>query len=381
MAKSVDCIENNRNEIYDECVRVVYKRRSQNLYSHIFVSVLPLYLGWGEAIWITNFLLLSLLWIYVLFGFYFCPSSSTSLLQNVKVKSWGKALYYQMVVLGIIYNLIFLNLAFSGTENAMVYLLLVTALFSAGAVGSYQNLKWLSVIFVFSAMTPQFIYYLTTAGVDGAIMAIAILIFIVFMSNIGLQLHKDAITTLALNHELITANEKLDQLARTDVLTGMNNRRSFFEMGKIILTNAKRHEHSLSVVMLDIDNFKFINDTYGHAIGDAVLKAVANTLNQGVRDSDFTGRVGGEEFAVILQETNLTSAQELIERLRAAIQLTNIHIESQDISVTASFGIAQFEAENDDFEKLLSRADVALYQAKESGRNQVVINEEHGRLG
>ena len=377
MPNSIGCIENNnRNEIYDECVHVVYKRRSQNLYSHIFISLLPLYLGWGEGAWITNLFLLSSLWIYVLSGFYFSPSSSTSLLQNVKVKSWGRALYYQMVAVGLIYNLIFMNLAFHGVENAMVYLLLVTALFSAGAVGSYQNLKWLSVIFVFSAMTPQFIYYLTTAGVDGAIMAIAILIFIVFMSNIGLQLHKDAITTLTLNLELITAKEESEQLARTDVLTGLNNRRSFFEMGEMILKNTKRYGHSLSVVMLDIDNFKSINDTYGHAIGDAVLKAIAKTLSQGVRDSDFTARVGGEEFAVILQETNLTSAQELIERLRAAIQLTNIHIESQDINVTASFGIAQFEAENEDFDKLLSRADIALYQAKKGGRNQVVINEE-----
>lgn len=373
----LDSIENkNKNEIYDECVRVVYKRRSQNLYSHIFVSVLPLYLGWGGASWIMNSFLLSLLWISVLSGFYFTPLSGRSLLQNVKVKSWGRALYFQMAWLGILYNFIFMNLAFNGTENAMVYLLLITALFSAGAVGSYQNLKGLSLIFIFSAMTPQVIYYLSIASIDGAIMAFLILIFIVFMTNVGLQLHKDAITTLTLNLELIAAKEESEQLARTDVLTGLNNRRSFFEMGEIILKNTKRQGHSLSVVMLDIDNFKSINDTYGHAKGDAVLKAMAKTLSQGVRDSDFTARVGGEEFAVILQETNLTSAQELIERLRAAIQLTNIHIENQDINVTASFGIAQFEAENEDFDKLLSRADIALYQAKKGGRNQVVINEE-----
>ena len=371
----LDSIE-NKNDIYDECVRVVYRRRSQNLYSHVFISLLPLYLGWGEGAWITNLFLLSSLWIYVLSGFYFSPSSSTSLLQNVKVKSWGRALYYQMVAVGLIYNFIFMNLAFHGTENAMVYLLLVTALFSAGAVGSYQNLKWLSVIFVFSAMTPQFIYYLSTASVDGAIMAIAILIYIVFMSNIGLQLHKDAITTLTLNLELIIAKEESEELARTDVLTGLNNRRSFFEMGEMILKNTKRYGHSLSVVMLDIDNFKSINDTYGHAKGDTVLKSIAKSLSQGVRGSDFIARVGGEEFAIILQETNLTSAQELIERLRAAIELTNISIESQDLNVTASFGIAQFEAENDDFDKLLSKADIALYQAKKGGRNKVVINEE-----
>ena len=131
----------------------------------------------------------------------------------------------------------------------------------------------------------------------------------------------------------------------------------------------------VSMVMLDIDNFKLINDTYGHASGDEVLKAVANVLSQGTRESDVSGRLGGEEFAIILTETDLTAAQELIERLRKKVEQTCIHFKGQEISVTASFGVAKLDTESDNFDKLIDRADYALYQAKKEGRNRVVIND------
>jgi len=373
MSNSISSTENNnRNKIYDECVHIVYRQRAKNLYSHLFTSLLPLYLGWNGEGWLENSLLVSLLWVYVLSGFYFHPLSTAPSLQKVKIKSWANMLYFQMVLIGLLYNFMFINLAFHGAENAMVYLLLITALFSAGAVGRYQHLKGLSVTFIFSAMSFQLIYYLTMANVEGTLMAFVILIFIIFMSNIGFQLHKEAINTLTLNFELITANEKLEQLARTDALTSLNNRRSFFELGEILLKSTKRHRRPLSVVMLDIDNFKFINDSYGHPVGDEVLKAVASTLIRGVRDSDFTGRVGGEEFGIILPETNLPKARELVERIRKAVEQTNIHIEGQDISVTASFGIAEYKSEdNHNFEKLISKADIVLYRAKNGGKNRI----------
>ncbi len=268
-----------------------------------------------------------------------------------------------------------MNLAFNGVENAMIYLFLITVLFCAGGVSSYQHMKWLGPIFVISVMVPQCIYYLTIAGVDAKLMAFLIFVFIFFMLNVGLQLHKDAIHTLSLNHELSKAKEKAEQLARTDMLTGLNNRRAFIETGKMILKNAQRYGHPLSMVMLDIDNFKMINDTYGHTSGDKVIKALANVINHGVRESDVSGRLGGEEFAIILQETNLTAAQELIDRLRKEVEQTPIHIDSQQINVTASFGIAQLDTELDSFDKLLDRADHAMYQAKKAGRNRVVIIE------
>jgi len=208
-----------------------------------------------------------------------------------------------------------------------------------------------------------------------SLMAFLIFIFIVFMSNVGLDLHKDAVHSLSLIYELNTAKKQAEQLARTDVLTGLNNRRAFFELGNVILKNSLRHGHALSVVMLDIDKFKQINDKYGHAVGDEIIKFVANTLNQRKRESDITGRLGGEEFAIIFQETNITQVLELTEQLREKVQQISVAFENLEINTTASFGIAQLDPECNTLDKLLAKADYALYQAKEEGRNRVIIYE------
>jgi diguanylate cyclase len=368
------CKNDNRDKFYIDCVRMVYKRRFQNLLTHFIAASIPVYLGWANKNNLTNIFLVSLLLVYTFTGYYVHFSSKPALAKGEQVIRLARPLYYQIAVLGILYNLIFLNLAINGVENAMIYLLLITALFSAGGVSSYQHLKWLGPLFVFSAMFPQSIYYLSIPGLDAKLMAFMIAVFIFFMSNVGLQLHKDAIETLSLNHKLREAKEKAEQLARTDVLTGLFNRRAFFEMGRMNLKNAQRYGHPLSLVMLDIDHFKKINDTYGHSAGDEVLKALANILSQQIRESDVSGRLGGEEFAIILQEANLMFAQELIGRLRKEVEQTCIHFEEREISVTASFGVAQLDAEGDSFETLLERADYAMYQAKKDGRNRVVVN-------
>jgi len=129
-------VENNQGKIFTECVRIVYQRRSHNLLSHLVVSLLPLYIGWANEAMVMNLFLISLLWIYTFSGYYFTPSLSSSLPQDNIAKRWANALYYQLAILGILYNLIFLNLTFHGVENAMIYLLLTSALYSSGAVYS-----------------------------------------------------------------------------------------------------------------------------------------------------------------------------------------------------------------------------------------------------
>ena len=363
----------SQNNLYNECVRIVYQRRSQNLLSHIFVSALPIYLGWTNEAGILNALLVFLLWVYVVVAYYFTLSFNKSSPENNDPKPWATSLYYQLIGLAILYNIIFLNLEYHGVENAMIYLLLTTALFSAGAINSYQHLKGLGPLFVVSAMLPQCIYYLSSSGTGTTLMAFLIFVFVLFMTSLGFSIHKDAIRTLALNHELSLAKEQAEQLARTDVLTGLNNRRSFFEIGNAVFLNARRHEHPLSVVMLDLDAFKSVNDTYGHSIGDEVIKAVANTLRQGKRESDITGRIGGEEFAILLQETDLKTAGELIERLRIEVEQIVVNSNGTQVGITASFGVTELDKQCDTLEKVIVKADHALYQAKEEGRNRVVL--------
>ena len=170
---------------------------------------------------------------------------------------------------------------------------------------------------------------------------------------------------------------ELQRLARTDPLTGVFNRRQFFEVGLQEFLRARRYGNTLSLLMLDIDYFKVVNDTRGHPTGDRVLQALAEIMSSQVRDQDSIGRLGGEEFALILPETELAGALISAERLRAAVEQAEIACASDDgkvVRVTISIGIAASAADDASFEAVLARADKRLYAAKESGRNRVVAD-------
>ncbi|MEM7691820.1 MAG: GGDEF domain-containing protein [Pseudomonadota bacterium] len=165
----------------------------------------------------------------------------------------------------------------------------------------------------------------------------------------------------------LDAIEDSKALARTDGLTGLLNRRAFDDELVIAVARAERYQRELSLILLDIDNFKTLNDTYGHPAGDAVLRAIARVLLEKSRRIDVVARIGGEEFAVILADTPASAALRLAERLRQAVS----NASSESIGFTASFGVANLQDIAGDPEELLREADKALYSAKENGRNRV----------
>ena len=171
---------------------------------------------------------------------------------------------------------------------------------------------------------------------------------------------------------------KILQYATIDALTNLNNRRQFeLRLWQEIATT-KRQKNPLCAMMIDIDFFKKVNDTYGHASGDAVLRGVASIIKSTLRESDIPSRYGGEEFAVLLPYTHIHEAQIVGERLRKAVETTPIPIndegsETKSINVTISMGLAEFDNQEMG-EELFERADKALYKAKESGRNRVCIS-------
>ncbi|MFA7092311.1 MAG: GGDEF domain-containing protein, partial [Arcobacteraceae bacterium] len=166
-------------------------------------------------------------------------------------------------------------------------------------------------------------------------------------------------------------NNKLEQLAAYDSLTKLPNRRTFNLNFEKALRLFNRDKIARSVIFLDIDNFKFINDNYGHIVGDKVLKRIAIILNIQVRASDNIARWGGEEFLILLNDSWLEDSYEVAQKIRAAFEND---IELHDLikgGVTASFGVTTF-CEDDTIEKIVSRADEALYKAKHSGKNCVI---------
>ena len=166
--------------------------------------------------------------------------------------------------------------------------------------------------------------------------------------------------------------EDLRRMAITDELTGIANRRCLIQVGEQELQRIRRSSEPLCVIMIDIDNFKHINDTYGHPAGDAVIQAAARVCAESVREIDTVGRMGGEEFAIILPLTDQAGATELAERLRGRISETVVPWGADgEIRFTVSMGVAEFKPHVFDFASLLGMADQGLYRAKNLGRNRV----------
>jgi diguanylate cyclase (GGDEF)-like protein/PAS domain S-box-containing protein len=166
--------------------------------------------------------------------------------------------------------------------------------------------------------------------------------------------------------------EQLKQLATTDPLTGCYNRRYFFELGEREFQRSMRYGSPLSALMLDIDHFKKINDTYGHPIGDRALIAMTETCLSTLRKSDIFGRIGGEEFAIIFVEADLEKAVRLAERIRKYVLKITIQAEPELVSFTVSIGVSASVRDDTSLEEILKRSDDALYRAKKAGRNRVM---------
>lgn len=167
---------------------------------------------------------------------------------------------------------------------------------------------------------------------------------------------------------------ELIQQAHLDYLTGLSNRRHFMAQGEVELLRAIRYEKPLSLLMLDLDFFKNINDTYGHQVGDTVLQVLSTICRDTLRQVDVAGRLGGEEFAVILPETTSIDALEVAERLRKAVSNTGVTISfGLPIHFTVSIGVTTLDNKDANIDMLLHQADQALYEAKKAGRNKVCV--------
>lgn len=173
--------------------------------------------------------------------------------------------------------------------------------------------------------------------------------------------------------ELHNLRDELERQATTDVLTGIYNRRFFYKAAEKEFDSSSRYNQPTSLLILDIDHFKLVNDEYGHATGDEVLKALAQHCQTTVRSCDIVGRIGGEEFGILLPQTEVESARILAERLCLSFQGLVLTEDPKPITITVSIGVACRTENDQKIESLFSRADIALYQAKRTGRNKVCV--------
>lgn len=184
--------------------------------------------------------------------------------------------------------------------------------------------------------------------------------------------HQAALTIQRVN--LLKQARILEEWAITDSLTGLHNRRHLLDLGELEFQRARRYQHPLSIVMLDVDRFKQVNDTYGHDIGDVVLKTVARSCREQLRNIDVIGRYGGDEFVILLIETNLEAARGVAERVRLHVAGVPAETDRGPMNVTISIGISAIDPDTPNLDALLSQADKAMYSAKKAGKNKVKVS-------
>jgi len=212
---------------------------------------------------------------------------------------------------------------------------------------------------------------------DGSLFSIGLavmgLLYIALMLQVGLKIHASTLEALVLRQRNDQLISELEHQVKRDTLTGLANRRHFIETGEVELQRAARYRHPLALLMVDIDHFKPVNDTYGHLAGDEVLKAVATVCAESVRGNDCLARLGGEEFAILMPETGLDEAGAAAERLRAAVERLHCQLQEGLVKPTVSIGVAIAEDADESLSSLMRRGDRAMYAAKAQGRNRVVI--------
>lgn len=317
------------------------------------------------------------------------------------VQNWAQSTsIYFYVVTALLFARSFLNLfKYHHTlyiiTTYLMYGIISIAVLSA-IIGGYHYHVMLSIISILLISVYLFIIALyslltgnqsarffllgTASGLIGAfITALTVMSFIPYTyltykaNDFGMYIDVVLLSMALADRMKMTQEKKLiaEKEAKTDILTGLYNRRAYYEISHMEFERLLRHHRTLSVIMFDVDHFKEINDTYGHDVGDHVLKSVATIVKGVIREYDYAFRMGGDEFLLLLPETNERQALFLAERIRKRVANKKFTDKDHTFFITASFGISQYNHIERSMEPIVKRADKALYEVKESGRNNV----------
>jgi len=252
----------------------------------------------------------------------------------------------------------------------IVSLLMIIGIVTASVLSIAYLLR--IYIFYFSFLIlPQFIIMLSSSSHVNHSIILLLLIFMPLIIALSRTMQNNYSTEIKTHEILQKHTDKLHKLSITDSLTKIYNRRYFFQTSKNLIHSAQRGNQELSILMIDIDFFKNINDTYGHQFGDTVLIALVDNINSMIRESDIFARIGGEEFILLLNHTPYNGAKIIAEKIRSGIEKTKFEYDSEDINLTISIGVSSLSTQKNNIEELYKDADANLYLAKESGRNKV----------
>lgn len=261
---------------------------------------------------------------------------------------------------------------------SLILLVAIVLLLYYRAAFDRRVLQWLIASLVLTVVAElAFTFYVSVYGFSNLIGHVLKLIafFLIYLAIVEMGLeapHRLLFRNLKRHEEALeNALQEVQRLAITDSLTSLYNRRHFSKVGEDEIQRTCRYGRSLSAIMMDIDNFKRVNDTFGHKVGDQILQGVAGSCRQELRSVDVLGRYGGDEFVILLPENDRVAAGKVAERLRKTIADIQINTAKGPVKITASLGVASVDCDKPSLETLLNRADKALYVAKKRGGNRI----------
>ncbi|TFY91323.1 GGDEF domain-containing protein [Pseudomonas kairouanensis] len=354
--------------------------RLHQLFRQSFAAIFGSYLGavmlcwlcWERfdheviLIWLGTLAASTLLRLKMFMEWFRCPHAERT------PERWERRYWVTLMVSAGIWG--FGALAVMPTDDRLsqALVMLFTVGMSVSAVSCYSAYRYMTLGSMSLVLLPCTLWLLFQPSSMQVGVAIAVLVFSTFVVSASRKLSDALEKTFRLTRQMERAHNISTRAAQTDELTGLMNRRAFFEHAQVLYAQCRHDQQPLCALMMDMDHFKDINDTYGHQAGDQVLRQIGGVISASFRQADVYGRLGGEEFAVLLPNTSLETARDIAEQLVKAISgmaAEPVH------GLTASLGVAYTHAQDQDLHGLMNTADKALYRAKAQGRNQVAVAE------
>jgi diguanylate cyclase (GGDEF)-like protein len=349
---------------------LLYRQSFPSLFVSILVGALLARILWlnhpggGAGFWFAAVAAISLIRLRLFLVF------RQTLQRDVEVLVWERHYFVSLLVCSAVWGLGTLWIVPKDSLFYQVVVFYFLMGMAGGAMAVYSASRGLTLATIFVVLGPFTLWMLAQGSPVQLAMGGAAAIFLASAVRSTRVISRALHQSFTLTHQLVSAKNNAEDMARTDALTGLMNRRAFADVGKRLFGVAVRVRQPISLIVIDLDHFKEVNDSHGHRLGDLVLQHVAQLLRESVRESDLCARLGGEEFAVLLPNTTRDSGLLIAEKLRQRIATDPVSNGERAYPVTASFGVAEG---GETLDALIQQADEAMYRAKRGGRNRVAV--------
>jgi diguanylate cyclase (GGDEF)-like protein len=365
-----DCVI--EEQVRTDRLHQLFRQSFAAIFGSYMAAVMLCWLCWERfdhqimLVWLVTLAVSSLLRVNMFMQWFRCPNSERT------PERWERRYWITLMLSAGTWGVGAFALMPTDDRLSQVLVMLFTVGMSVSAVSCYSAYRYMTMASMALVLLPCTLWLLFQPSPMQVGVAIAVLVFSSFVVSASRKLSDALEKAFRLTRQMERAHSISTHAAQTDELTGLMNRRAFYERAQVLYAQCRRNQQPLCALMMDMDHFKQINDTYGHQAGDQVLRQIGGVISASFRQADVYGRLGGEEFAVLLPNTSLDTAREIAEQLVKAI--SGLAAEPV-LGLTASLGVASTHSQDQDLHGLMNTADKALYRAKAQGRNQVAVAE------